>query len=170
MPYSGKLVIINCANPSCGCKSKIQVPSYSPISQSYKNVENEIAPTEIPFAQNRSVHFVKLKVLENLKTEEQAFILKLKEQTVGRLSQIPGDYRPNIQITTKDKKISKNHFQIVQFKNTLGDTEVILKDEQSTNGTFLNGSTIPLSHAEEVYLSNGDRIRIGDTLIVIEMF
>ena len=170
LPYSGKLVIVNCANPSCGCKSKIQVPNYSPNVQFSDNIENDIAPTEIPYAQNRSVHFVKLNILANTKTEEQTFILKLREQSVGRLSQLPGDFKPNIQIATNDRKISKNHFQIIQIKNQSGDTEVILKDEHSTNGTFINGSKEPLSHSEEIYLTNGDRIRIGNTTIEIEMF
>jgi hypothetical protein len=170
MPFSGKLVAINCANPLCKCKSKIQVPDYNSNLISIKSTEDEIAPTEIPSAQNRSFRYVKLKVIKNPKTEEQTFILKMREQTIGRLSQIPEDFRPNIQISTSDRKISKNHFQIIQIKNQFGDTEAILKDEQSTNGTFLNESVTPLSHSEEVYLTNGDRIKIGETIVEIEMF
>jgi hypothetical protein len=170
MPYSGKLVIINCANPSCGSKAKIQVPEFNPAIPINKTVDNDIAPTEIPICQKKPCHFVKLKILENEKTQEQSFLLKYKEQTIGRLSHIPGDFRPTIPIETKDRKISKNHFQIFQTKNQFGDTEVILKDERSTNGTFLNGSKMRLNNAEEIYLANGDRLRIGDTIIEIEMF
>ena len=171
MPYSGKLVVINCANPKCGAQSQIQVPNYNndlPIIG--QSINDEIAPTEFPVSQKSSFHFVRLKVLRSEKTEQQSFVLKMKEQSIGRLSSVVNDYKPDIAIVTKDRKISKNHFQIIQKKNQLGDTEAILKDEQSANGTFVNGSTVPLSPTEQIYLCNGDRIRIGEAIIEVEMF
>lgn len=171
LPYSGKLVVIKCANPACGAPFKIQVPVYNSDTPSINQIpEDEIALTEIPSAARNSFHFVKLKVLPNQKTEGQSFILKMREQSVGRLSLVPGDFKPDIPIVTNDRKISKNHFQILQTKNQFGDTEAILKDIQSVNGTFVNESTVSLSHTEEIYLYNGDRIRIGETFIEIEMF
>lgn len=171
LPYSGKLVVINCANPSCGAQTKIQVPDYNNyLSLKSQSPEDEIAPTEIPSSQKNSYHFVKLKVLQNQKTEEQSFILKMREQSIGRLSLVFNDFKPDVPIITNDRKISKNHFQIIQTKNQFGDTEAILKDEQSANGTFVNESTVPLTHSEQIYLCNGDRIRIGDTIIEIELF
>lgn len=171
IPYSGKQVVINCANPSCGTPSRIQVPDYkASISARGNNQNVELAPTEIPFNSKSPAHFVKLKVLKNQKTEAQYFVLKKREQSVGRYSQAPNDFKPDIGIITSDRKISKNHFQLTQFKNKVGETDVIITDVQSRNGTFLNKMIQPIGHSSEIYLKNGDQLRIGDTLIEIEMF
>lgn len=171
IPYSGKQVVINCANPTCGTPSRIQVPDYNAglsVKGSSQNVE--LAPTEIPHINEKPAHFVKLKVLKNQKTEVQEFILKKRVQSVGRHSQAPNDFKPDIGIITSDRKISKNHFQITQIRNKAGETDVVIKDEQSRNGTFLNNNSLPIGHSDEIYLKHGDQLRIGDTLIEFEMF
>lgn len=171
IPYSGKQVLINCAKQSCGKPSRIMVPDYNGELFAQRISQNEeLIPTEIPQTKEKSAHFVKLKVCKNQKTEAQMFILKKREQSVGRFSQAPNDFKPDIGIITSDRKISKNHFQITQYRNSIGETDVTIKDEQSRNGTFLNNNPQPIAHTDEIYLKNGDQLRIGDTWIEIEMF
>jgi len=66
--------------------------------------------------------------------------------TIGRVSD------NNIQI--EDASVSSNHAEL-----TLRDTDYILKDLGSTNGTRLNGNKIEPD--EEHQLQPGDRIRFG---------
>ena len=56
-----------------------------------------------------------------------------------------------------DKKISRKHAAI----RRKGKTGFILKDLGSKNGVFLNGSRMDAD--EEVYLSDGDQFRLGET-------
>jgi FOG: FHA domain len=70
--------------------------------------------------------------------------------TVGRES--------NNIIQVNDQKISRNHCVITQYGNTM-----TLKDLQSRNGTYLNGSRINSGVAYPITTNSG--IRIGSTYI-----
>ena len=58
---------------------------------------------------------------------------------------------------TTDKKMSRKHAAI----RKRGKTGFVLKDLGSKNGVFLNGKKMDAD--EEVYLSDGDQFRLGDT-------
>lgn len=66
--------------------------------------------------------------------------------------------RRDADIRIRDMTISKRH---ISFEAS-GD-KIILKDLNSTNGTFLNGQEVT-----EAVLSDGDTIKIGDTLLRIQ--
>lgn len=60
-----------------------------------------------------------------------------------------------------DNKLASRHHAIIQkIKNVY-----FLKDESSTNGTFLNGQRIP--EGKYVRLNSGDKITIGNMSLVI---
>jgi serine phosphatase RsbU (regulator of sigma subunit) len=62
-------------------------------------------------------------------------------------------------IPIKDRYLSRKHAELVSAGN-----EWVLKDLGSANGTYLNG--VRVEH--DSTLSNGDRIRLGDTEILFE--
>jgi len=74
-----------------------------------------------------------------------------REITLGR--------SPTNNIFIRDKNVSRVHCQIV-----VTEKGCILTDLQSTNGTFVNGE-----QAAECELSVGDEIRIGTTLLRLEL-
>jgi hypothetical protein len=57
-----------------------------------------------------------------------------------------------------DARASRHHAQIVSRRGTL-----VFTDVGSTNGSTVNGHPV-----DEVVLGEGDRIRIGDTILVVE--
>ena len=59
-----------------------------------------------------------------------------------------------------DSKVSERHLSILY---RVVDRKFKFKDEQSTNGTFLNGDTVPIDEGE---LKNFDEIRVGNTLLI----
>lgn len=66
--------------------------------------------------------------------------------------------RRDADIRIRDMTISKRHISFEAF-----DDMIILKDLNSTNGTFLNGQEV-----REAVLSDGDIIQIGDTSLRIQ--
>ncbi len=60
-------------------------------------------------------------------------------------------------ITLNDTSISRKHAEIT----TLGSDKVAILDLNSTNGTFVNGNRI-----KEANLQDGDKIQLGDSLIL----
>jgi pSer/pThr/pTyr-binding forkhead associated (FHA) protein len=63
-------------------------------------------------------------------------------------------------VTIKDKMMSGQHFSITLTKNEI----LTIKDLESTNGTYLNGSTITSSK-----LFIGDQVTVGETSIQIDV-
>lgn len=59
-----------------------------------------------------------------------------------------------------DKTVSRNHFEIEYTQDSF-----LLRDLESTNGTFLNGSRV-----KEAYLTPGDVIKMGNTAIEFVAF
>lgn len=77
--------------------------------------------------------------------------------TVGRMSDIPGDPQPDVDLTpygAGDKGVSRKHIKIKR-KNIL----VYVADLGSTNGTYLNGRKL-IANAERL-LRNGDELQLG---------
>lgn len=63
--------------------------------------------------------------------------------------------RDNNDLLLTDKTVSRNHLEI-EYKND----SFILRDLDSTNGTYLNGSKV-----KEAYLAPGDTIKLGNSLL-----
>jgi pSer/pThr/pTyr-binding forkhead associated (FHA) protein len=63
-------------------------------------------------------------------------------------------------IVVDNKLASRHHAMIQKIKNAY-----FLKDENSTNGTFVNGKRIP--NDKYVKLNPGDKITIGNMHLVI---
>ena len=80
------------------------------------------------------------------------FTLNKNSLTVGK--------REGNDVVVPDKTVSRNHIEIEYTADSF-----ILKDLDSTNGTFLNGSRV--KHA---YLSPGDLIRVGNTTMEFVAF
>lgn len=66
---------------------------------------------------------------------------------------------PNNNVPLDDKKASRKHAIVRKLGQNF-----ILTDQNSTNGTVLNGTMI----RKPEQLKSGDRIRIGDTLILVD--
>lgn len=65
----------------------------------------------------------------------------------------------NNRISLEDEKVSKRHCE-VSIIRTWDLEEVIIKDLNSTNGTYLNGKPI-----RKAVLKSGDKIGLGDTVL-----
>lgn len=63
------------------------------------------------------------------------------------------------EIILDDEAASRQHSEIVK-----DDTRFLLRDLQSTNGTFLNDGRVT-----EAPLQNGDRIGVGDTIFLVQL-
>lgn len=102
-----------------------------------------------------------LVVLKNDKTPDQKLKLKLGENIIGRISKnnIPAN---KISIESEDKEMSRIHCMIT-LEEVGNRIDVILKDHDSTNGVYLNGSDTKISSFDEIYLEAEDIIRIGKT-------
>src|SRR3990167_2753566 len=68
--------------------------------------------------------------------------------------------RENNDFILTDKTVSRNHLEIEYTSDSF-----LLRDLDSTNGTYLNGSRV-----KEVYLSPGDIIKVGGTSIEFVAF
>src|ERR1700742_714053 len=61
-----------------------------------------------------------------------------------------------VDLIVRDTKVSRQH----AYFQDLGDGRVALYDQNSSNGTFVNGQRI-----QSVTLSGGEQIQFGDTLL-----
>jgi len=85
----------------------------------------------------------------------RVFVLSDGENLLGRSSQA--------QVTLLDDEVSRIHARVTLRKTSGGDTELLLEDLQSTNGTFINAR--PVEGA--CPLLSGDRISIGTHVLKV---
>ena len=69
--------------------------------------------------------------------------------------------RDGADIPLQDAKVSRKHAEIGLY----GPGAYMLRDLASTNGTLLNGKPV----GDRAQLSNGDVVRVGDTVIRIDI-
>ncbi|WP_242457274.1 FHA domain-containing protein [Treponema zioleckii] len=67
---------------------------------------------------------------------------------------------PDCEIVIDNKLVSRVHACIQKIKD-----DYFLKDENSTNGTFLNGHRIP--QEKYVKLNSGDKITVGSVTMIM---
>lgn len=65
--------------------------------------------------------------------------------------------RGDANVVLKDAKVSRRHAEI----ELIGGYTPVLRDLTSANGTYVNGKRVE----ESVELKDGDRVRVGDTVI-----
>ncbi|MCS6885821.1 MAG: GGDEF domain-containing protein [Acidobacteriota bacterium] len=86
----------------------------------------------------------------------RVFLLEQPETIVGRSDEAD--------IQVDDEKVSRKHLKISLSKSSInGDTLVIVSDLNSKNGIFVNGV-----RTLQQQLRNGDKIKIGDTILKFE--
>ena len=98
-----------------------------------------------------------LEVMKNETTTYQTFNLTSDYYTIGRKNSSGPEHRPDVEVETTDKKMSRKHAAI----RKKGKTGFTLNDLGSKNGVWLNGKKMDAE--EEVYLDDGDQFRLGET-------
>lgn len=87
----------------------------------------------------------------------RVFLLEKPETVLGRSDEAD--------IQVDDEKVSRRHLSIRLVKNSYQKTEqIVVADLNSKNGIFVNGSRV-----YEQELSNGDKLKIGDTILKFEI-
>ena len=132
------------------CRKKFLVS----VPMSYAS-KFESDPTDI--GGNGNEMSLVLETVANDMTAYQSFELTSEYYTIGRKNSSGPEHRPDVEVETTDKKMSRKHAAI----RKKGKTGLTLKDLGSKNGVFLNGKKMDAD--EEVYLSDGDQFRLGDT-------
>lgn len=100
-----------------------------------------------------------LETLASTLTPAQLFTISSGYNTVGRKNESGPEHRPDVEVKTEDKKMSRIHAAITKKSNG-GFT---LKNLPSgKNGLRLNGKD--LENGKEVYLKSGDSFRLGETM------
>lgn len=143
----GKTKQIACPNPKCGAKYNV------PIPMAYAS-KFESDPT---LGGNEADRSLLLEVMANTTTVYQSFELTSDYYTIGRKNNSGPEHRPDVEVATTDKKMSRKHAAI----RRKGKTGFTLKDLGSKNGVYHNGNRMDAE--EEVYLNDGDQFRLGET-------
>ena len=138
------------ACPRCQKKFLISVPTSLAI-------KFESDPT---MGGNEPDRSLLLEVMKNDTTAYQSFNLTSDYYTIGRKNSSGPEHRPDVEVETADKKMSRKHAAIRKKK-----TGFTLKDLASKNGVWLNG--IKMDAEEEVYLDDGDQFRLGETTFLV---
>lgn len=141
----------NC--PDCGAVNKIILQTDS------------VDKTEV-IRQNTSDTIIgaKLEVFDKNEKLMSKIILKNGKNVFGRGNQ----QEPEIISLGDDKLLSRKHFMIEVKTNGQGkESEYLLCDMESKNGTLLNGEK--LSKESKLYLKNSDVITVGEIYILFQL-
>lgn len=139
------------------CLKKFLIPISDSLASKF-----ESDPTDIGKDDGGEL-FLVIEALPNSNTDYQSFELTSDYYTVGRKNSSGPEHRPDVEVVTTDKKMSRKH-AVIRKKGKTGFT---LKDLGSKNGVTLNGTK--LEPDEEVYLSDGDQFRIGETVFRVNI-
>lgn len=100
------------------------------------------------------------KHLDQINGTKQASYLMLGNRKIDLVAQITIGRESDNDVVVESKLVSRHHCMIQKIRDAY-----FLKDSGSTNGTFLNGTKIPLD--KYVRLNIGDKISIGSVNLVI---
>lgn len=139
------------------CQKKFLIPISASLASKF-----ESDPTDIG-KDNGGEIFLVIDTIPNGFTDFQSFELTSDYYTVGRKNNSGPEHRPDVEVVTTDKKMSRKHAAI----RKKGKTGFTLKDLGSKNGVMLNGTKLDAD--EEVYLSDGDQFRIGETVFRVNI-
>jgi pSer/pThr/pTyr-binding forkhead associated (FHA) protein len=157
--HMGKTVNLVCN--VCNTKSQQRIPSVSdlpaqgkspaaPMAQNHADDDNP--KTQVRFT-NIDTHY--LEVLANEKTPNQRFELDQKYLTIGRFSSQSN--LSDLSVKTADEYMSRKHAILRRQPNG----KFTVSDAGSLNKVYLNDTE--LETGEEVYLQNGDMLKMGRT-------
>jgi len=132
---------------------KVLISRSAKINKTNSNVETETLIN----TNSKTETYLKIQAVKDDKTKSQSFDIDQKRMTIGRKNQSGPAYKPDIEIETADRYMSKKHALIIRKENK----EFVISDLNSTNGTWLNGQK--LNPNDEEYLEDGDEIKIGRT-------
>lgn len=105
-----------------------------------------------------------LETVPNAMTVYQSFELTSDYYTIGRKNSGGPEFRPDVEVVTSDKRMSRKHAAI----RKKGKTGFTIEDIGSKNGVILNGKKLEVDEEDSkkneiAYLSDGDLICLGDT-------
>ena len=98
--------------------------------------------------------------LEKFTDNEQVSYLMFNNNRIELVAKITIGRSADNNIVIDNKLASRHHALIKKIKNAY-----FLKDENSTNGTFLNGRRLPAD--KYVRLNPGDKITIGNSNLIL---
>lgn len=98
--------------------------------------------------------------LDNLRESSPASYLMFNKKKVPLAAKITIGREYDNSVVIDNKLASRHHAVIQKIKDAY-----FIKDEGSTNGTFVNGKKIPSD--KYVKLSSGDKITVGTSSIVM---
>lgn len=98
--------------------------------------------------------------LESMVDSDQVSYLMCGGSKIELVAKITIGRAPDNNIVIDNKLASRHHALIQKIKDAY-----FLKDENSTNGTFLNGRRIPSD--KYVKLNAGDKITIGNSNLIL---
>ena len=97
--------------------------------------------------------------LEKISAGAPVSYLTFNKKKINLVEKMSIGRNPDCTIVVEDKAASRLHATIQKIKDAY-----FLKDEKSTNGTFVNGHRIP--EDKFVKLKAGDELKIGNTTLV----
>ncbi len=163
--HMGKMVNLVCNY--CKTKTQQRIPNPDAVKAAMQGNKNHAlaAPnqsfpddgnpkTQVRFT-NIDTHY--LEVLANEKTPNQRFELDQKYLTIGRFSSQSN--LSDLSIKTADEFMSRKHAVLRRQPNG----KFTISDAGSVNKVFVNDNELEIG--EEVYLQNGDLIKIGRTFV-----
>ena len=98
--------------------------------------------------------------LEKIADSSQVSYLMFNKKKINLVAKMTIGRSPDCNIVIDNKLASRLHASIQKIKDVF-----FIKDENSTNGTFLNGKRIP--NDKYVKLNPGDKITVGTVNLVI---
>ena len=138
-----------------GCKAKYNVPIPMSLASKFESDQT--------LGGNEAERSLLIETVPNGHTTYQSFELTSEYYTIGRKNSSGPEYRPDVGVETADLKMGRIHAAI----RKKGKTGFTLKDLDSKNGVLFNGTKMDAD--EEVYLSDGDTFRLGDTMFRVNI-
>lgn len=149
---AGKKRQVTCRK--CKLRLKVEFPNSAPDNT-----------TIIPNAKRNVSIGGYLELLENEFAKASNYPLKKRENKVGRFS---NNGSADVPLLTTDKRISRHHFAIKIYDHGIGAKKFTIRSLPNTNGTRLNNKLLTVD--QEVYLKDGDKIKIGDSKIIFKAY
>ncbi len=100
------------------------------------------------------------KHLDKINETKQASYLMLGNQKISLVAQINIGRESDNDVVLDSKLVSRHHCMIQKIKGAF-----FIKDSGSTNGTFVNGTKLPVD--KYIRLNIGDKISVGSVNLVI---
>lgn len=138
------------------CRKQLPVKISESLASKFNSDKTEIGGKSADFA-------LHLDVEQNELTPHQTFELVSDYYTIGRKNNGGPEHRADVEVVTTDMKMSRKHAAVKKKPNGA----FTFKDIGSKNGVFYNGSKLDAD--EEVYLSDGDKFQIGQTMFKVSI-